>query len=346
MLILFRLVLVAGLALTGAAAAQQPPVANGAPPAGVGRLETDTLTSTVFGNTCLLRVWLPPGYDAPENRARRYPVLYLNDGQNLFDSATAVFGGGSWDVGQTASELLRAGRIAPIIVVGIDNAGRGLRGRSHEYLPFPDRFLTPYDSAPAGSRFPDFLAHEVLPAVDARYRTLKGPAHTGLGGSSFGAAIALYTAAVRPALFGRLLLESPALYVDDRHLERVVATRRWTGELVYLGIGTNEEGRARCAASEVNTEAVEDVWRMQELLVAQGLDTRGFESRRRHARVMRMPHGPRACRRRSRSSSRPRTPDRPAKKMPPFREASGPAVVRGYRFPGYSTVTDLARLRG
>ena len=69
----------------------------------------------------MLRVWLPPRYDAPENSSRLYPVLYLNDGQNLFDR-TIAFGGVEWQVDETADRLIRQEVIAPLIIVGIDNA--------------------------------------------------------------------------------------------------------------------------------------------------------------------------------------------------------------------------------
>src|SRR5579871_214668 len=72
----------------------------------VGDLRLETLTSTVFGNTRYLRVLLPEGYDAPANRDLRYPVLYLADGQNLFDPAMSVFGPSEWRVDETVHELV------------------------------------------------------------------------------------------------------------------------------------------------------------------------------------------------------------------------------------------------
>ena len=70
-----------------------------------------------------------------------YPVLYLNDGQNLFSAETSVFGSDEWRVDETVAALIGEGTISPIIVVGIDNAGR--RGRANEYLFYPDAFLDP-----------------------------------------------------------------------------------------------------------------------------------------------------------------------------------------------------------
>jgi enterochelin esterase-like enzyme len=110
------------LMLGGALAGQEHP-----PGAVVGDLRIEPLTSRVFGNTRMLRVWLPPGYDNPANAARRYPVLYLNDGQNLFDPATNVFHPREWHVDETVTTLIASGAIPPMIVVGIDNAGAAER---------------------------------------------------------------------------------------------------------------------------------------------------------------------------------------------------------------------------
>ena len=144
-----------------------------------------------------LRVLLPPGYDAPENRDRRYPVLYLNDGQNLFDAATSTFTGREWRVDETVRELTAAGRIPPIVVVGIDHAGR--RERFHEYFPWVDAFLDPPDPDPHGARYPAFLVDEVIPFVEARYRVDRDPEQRGVGGSSAGGLAAINAVISRPA---------------------------------------------------------------------------------------------------------------------------------------------------
>src|SRR5437764_4462763 len=86
-----------------------------------GELRLHELRSRVFRNSRLIRVWLPPNYDASGDT--RYPVLYLNDGQNLFDAATA-FAGVDWRVGEAAKHLMAAGKIPQLIIVGIDNTGK------------------------------------------------------------------------------------------------------------------------------------------------------------------------------------------------------------------------------
>jgi enterochelin esterase-like enzyme len=90
-------------------------------------LRIHTLESKVFGNVRNIRVLLPPGYDERGNASKRYPVLYLNDGQNLFDKATSVFNPMEWGVDETVAKLSADKSIPPIIVVGIDNAGRSGR---------------------------------------------------------------------------------------------------------------------------------------------------------------------------------------------------------------------------
>jgi enterochelin esterase-like enzyme len=169
-----------------------------------GDLRIHEFHSQIFRNRRFLRVWLPPGYDDLENAARSYPVLYLNDGQNLFESATS-FNGVEWQVDETAERLIREATIPPMIIVGIDNAGKD---RFREYMPY--RSFQPMMLRVQGSRYPTFLTKEVIPFVKRHYRAGSGAENTGLGGSSLGALIALYTVAVFPGLIGRLLLESPS----------------------------------------------------------------------------------------------------------------------------------------
>lgn len=203
-----------------------------------GDLRLHEFRSRIFHNTRYLRVWLPPEYDNPENSGRRYPVLYLNDGQNLFEPSTS-FTGVEWQVDETADRLIREGVIPPVIIVGIDNTGKD---RIREYMPY--RSLSPVIVRVQGSRYPDFLMKEVMPFVARNYRVASGPENTGLGGSSLGALISLYTAAVRPGLVGRLLLESPSLWASNRQMmkesRRII---RWP-ERVFLATGTAEAGRA------------------------------------------------------------------------------------------------------
>jgi enterochelin esterase-like enzyme len=225
-----------------------------------GELRLHEFQSQIFRNTRMLRVWLPPGYSAPENQGRHYPVFYFNDGQNLFDPATAYIGV-DWQADEAADRLIRDGRIPPLIIVGIDNAQKD---RPKEYLPY--RSFNPPIMRPQGKRYPDFILNEVMPFVYQHYRIARGPDNTGLGGSSLGAIISLYTAMDRPGVFGRLLLESPSLFVSHR---RLLKSSRGFGDWpakVFMAIGTKEAG-----SDDRDRQVVEDVLALEHVLRRAGL---------------------------------------------------------------------------
>ena len=226
-----------------------------------GDLRLHEFQSRIFRNTRFLRVWLPPGYDDAENAGRRYPVLYLNDGQNLFEPSTS-FNGVEWQVDETADRLIREGVVPPMIIVGIDNTGKD---RIREYMPH--RSLHPMILRVQGTCYPAFLFKEVFPYIARNYRVAIGPENTGLGGSSLGALIALYTAAVRPGVIGRLLLESPSLWASNRQLIRQSrGVKRWP-ERVFLATGTAEAGRR-----DKDQSVVDDVRELAAILGRAGLD--------------------------------------------------------------------------
>ncbi|MGA9511072.1 MAG: alpha/beta hydrolase-fold protein [Candidatus Sulfotelmatobacter sp.] len=213
-----------------------------------GDLRLHEFRSRIFKNSRFLRVWLPPGYDDAENGDRYYPVLYLNDGQNLFESSTA-FGGVEWGVDETADRLIREGAVRPLIIVGIDNMGKD---RIREYMPH--RSMHPMMLRVQGRRYPDFLIKEVMPFVENVYRIATSPENTGLGGSSLGALIALYTAISRPGVIGRLLLESPSLWASNRQAVKESRTVRIWPEKIFLAAGTAEAGspeRSRTVVDDV-----------------------------------------------------------------------------------------------
>lgn len=224
----------------------------------IGTLRLHELHSRVFRNTRVIRVWLPPDYDA--SGPTRYPVLYLNDGQNLFDPAT-TFAGVDWQAGKTAERLIGEKRIPPLIIVGIDNMGKN---RVREYIPY--RSFDPLVFGPRGKRYPDFLRREVMPLIEKNYAVAKGPGHTGLGGSSLGGLITLYTQLAAPGWFGRLLIESPSLFVANRRiLAECRRFRDWPFR-VYLAIGTREVG-----SPEKDQRAVDNVRELEAILRDAGL---------------------------------------------------------------------------
>ena len=181
-------------------------------------LDVVPFTSKIFHNTRMLRVFLPGNYFSPHNRTRKYPVLYVQDGQNVFDKATS-FSGKEWEADETVDHLVSEFKIRPMFIVGIDNAGEQ---RTSEYLSYPDPHNPQFQSATPpeldGTKYADFLITEVMPFLQKRYRIATGSASPGLGGSSYGAVVSLTTALHHPGVFGKLLLESPSLWVGDGKL--------------------------------------------------------------------------------------------------------------------------------
>jgi predicted alpha/beta superfamily hydrolase len=151
------------------------------------------------------RVWLylPPGYGSQP--AKRYPVVYLQDGQNVFDEATAF--AGEWGVDETLNQLAAGpAKATQAIVVAIDNGGER---RLDEYSPWAN---AEYKKGGEGDKYTDFLAHTLKPYIDAHYRTRPEAAHTAIAGSSMGGLIAFYAGLKYPQVFGRVGVFSPALW--------------------------------------------------------------------------------------------------------------------------------------
>jgi predicted alpha/beta superfamily hydrolase len=189
------------------------------------------------------------------------PVLYLNDGQNLFDPSRA-FAGNTWRASETVNALVRHGQIPPLLVVGIDHGGPQ---RAREYLPVEDE-RNPMARRPLGRHYVEFVTREVIPFIESTYPVARRTSSRAFGGSSYGAIAALLTVLESPGLFGRLLLESPSLYVGGRRmLRRARRAPRWPAR-VYLGVGTRETGEP-----DINREAVEDVRALESILRDGGL---------------------------------------------------------------------------
>jgi predicted alpha/beta superfamily hydrolase len=239
----------------------------------VADLRFHQLKSEVFGNTRTLRVLVPPGYK--KNRKRDYPVLYLNDGQNLFQVNTSQSNNSEWGVDETYIDLLAYREMEQIIIVGIDNAGRS--GRANEYLPYFDKYLTPPLPNPNGAKYPDFLTEEVLPFIEKTYRVKKGAEFRGLGGASYGALISLYTVIQKPETFGRLLLESPSFYVDEAKILKEAEEMKLLPGKIYIGVGTNEESKPDCTPGDQSHEAVQDVLKLMKIFQSKKIDNNNLK---------------------------------------------------------------------
>ena len=179
-------------------------------------------------------VYLPPGYE--HDQARRYPVLYMHDGQNLFDAGTA-FAGQEWHLDETAEALIGAGRVEPLIIVGIGHAGSE---RAEELTPSRDPRRK---AGGAGAAYARFVVEEVKRYVDDRYRTLPDREHTATGGSSLGGLISLWLGFMAPETFGRLMVMSPSLWWDRRSvLQRIRGDEHKLPLRIWLDVGTEEGG--------------------------------------------------------------------------------------------------------
>lgn len=198
-------------------------------------------------------VWLPPGYDAAP--ARRYPVLYLLDGQNVFDWRSA---GSEWMVDETAQRLVLAGAVQPMIIVAVPSG----RDRTDELTPTAGR-MDGQRRGGGGPAFARWLLDGLKPAIDARFRTQPETASTAIGGSSFGGLFALWFALHHADRIGAALVVSPSVWWDDGFLLRDAS--QWTPApgtqrpRLWLDIG-GQEGPG----------AVPAVQRLRDTLLARG----------------------------------------------------------------------------
>lgn len=179
-----------------------------------------------------LLVYRPPGYG--DDRVRRFPVLYLHDGQNVFDRATSATGE-EWSVDETAQRLIESGAIEPIIIVAIYNAGHR---RIDEYTPTRDPKKNMGGRADAYARM---LVQEIKPFIDRRYRTLRSAANTGLGGSSLGGLLTMHLGLRYHTVFNRLAVLSPSVWWNDRAIVREVDALAVKPPVrIWLDSGTGE----------------------------------------------------------------------------------------------------------
>jgi len=173
-----------------------------------GRLETLSFTSKILGNTRPVTIYVPAGYD--DHPEQRYPVLYMHDGQNLFDPTRSFIPGQHWRLSEAADSMIGERKARPMIIVGIDNTGAS---RGDEYTPTRDVKLN------AGGRADDYarmLLEELKPLIDESYRTLPDRAGTAVGGSSLGGLLSMHLVLAHPASFSAAAVMSPSVWWDDR----------------------------------------------------------------------------------------------------------------------------------
>lgn len=218
------------------------------PSTATGDIRIVPFASRILGETRTLRIYFPPGY---ESAATRCPVLYMHDGQNLFDEATS-FAGMEWQVDETLERMIPAGEVPPLLVVGVDNAGAR---RMYEYTPTPG----PNGAGGGAETYARFLVEELKPYLDATYRT--DPARAAVAGSSLGGLLSLYLFVEYPETFPRAAALSPSLWWDGGAiLERLRDAELREGMRLWADIGTAE-----------GEEAVRGVRELEAILRKKGL---------------------------------------------------------------------------
>jgi predicted alpha/beta superfamily hydrolase len=191
-----------------------------------------------------LIVYLPPGYEADSSRT--YPVLYLNDGQNLFDPATSFIKGRTWMVREAADEGIEAGEVEPLVIVGIYNTGER---RLAEYTHERDWQM----GGGEGDSYGALLTRELMPWIAEHYRVRLDREHTGLGGASLGGLISLYLGLKHAEVFGRLAVLSPSIWWNHKSILGVLnETAPFLKDLprIWLDAG-DHEGRMTLRDTEL-----------------------------------------------------------------------------------------------
>jgi predicted alpha/beta superfamily hydrolase len=198
------------------------------------------VASALLGNSRGVWVYLPPTY--AENTRARFPVVYMHDGQNLFDPA-AAFGGNPWRVQDALDVGAEDGTIREAIVVGPESSA----DRIGEYTPSND---PAFPGSGKGDLYLRFLVEELKPKADAELRTLPGREHTLVLGSSLGGLISSYAGVKKPLVFGYVGAMSPSTWWDNLMIVGVVGT---TGAAparplkIYVDVGTSSDGQAETA---------------------------------------------------------------------------------------------------
>jgi predicted alpha/beta superfamily hydrolase len=202
-----------------------------------------------------LIVYTPPGYE--EQQWRRFPVLYLHDGQNLFDGATSFIPGQDWHVGQTADDCIQNGKVEPLIIVGMYNT----KARIREYTPTH----VPKLGGGRADRYAKFLLEEVKPFIEREYRTLTGSQYNGIGGSSLGGLVSLYLGLKHSRMFGKIAALSPSVWWNQfviHHFAQAATVE--PRPRIWLDIGTREGQRIVQDVEKFRDVLFEKGWKLGE----------------------------------------------------------------------------------
>ncbi len=208
---------------------------------------SDKVKAPPLGRKRRIAVLLPHDYDETE---KRYPVIYLQDGQNLLDYRSPY---GNWHIDHRLAEMAQEG-IGDVIVVAIDHADKD---RIREFSP-PE--VTKFGVS-VGRQYAAYMVDELKPYVDKHFRTLPDRAHTGIGGSSMGGLISIYSGFLHPEVFGRLMIFSPSLWLTPKIYFQAINFFNPFHTKIYLYAGGNE-----------GTSMIPNVQRLKAALHRRGLD--------------------------------------------------------------------------
>jgi predicted alpha/beta superfamily hydrolase len=225
---------------------------------------SDTLQSRLYRHTQFASrlidekhdfiVYVPRAFHQDPHRF--FPVLFLHDGQNLFDPDTSYIKGNYWRVGETADALIESGEVEPLVIVGIYNNGPK---RIDEYTPVEDRRL----GGGKADAYGQMIVDELRPFIARQYRTLAGAENCGMGGSSLGGLVTIYLGMRYPDVFGKLAVLSPSVWWRDRVILRFVEQlRQKTGQRIWLDMGTREGKHALPDTRALKRLLIKKGWRM------------------------------------------------------------------------------------
>lgn len=198
-----------------------------------------------------VRVWTPSSYS--DSSAKRFPVLYLQDGQNLFADPESRSGAKTWKVNTTAQRLITGGTVQSLILVGIDNAGAK---RADDYTPVAWR-----GEGGSADVYTDFLVAKVKRFIDRTYRTRPGPESTALGGSSLGGLLALYAGLQMPDVFGGILAMSPSVYWGEDHIVSIAEQAQPSSTRIWVDMGMHETTTMRTGLRRIIAALTRSGWR-------------------------------------------------------------------------------------
>lgn len=221
-------------------------------------------SSRYLPGTRNLTVYLPPGYD--HHPERSYPVLYMHDGQNLFDGVTSFVRGQTWQIRENADTAIESGEAEPLVIVGIDHAGNR---RIEEYTPDSNLDRDWQLGGGEAASYGLLLTRELMPWIAARYRIHADRASTGMAGSSLGGLVTLYLGLRHPEFFGRLGVLSPSVWWNRKSILGYLNERApeiWERPRLWLDVGDSEGRRTLRDTEQLARRLIANGWAPGETL--------------------------------------------------------------------------------